>query len=152
MATFCYFSQYFSLLVPPSYRDPIGDVPYIFHICSIYDPYIFQYYKDMEYIWNTIGSWIYYLWIFSVMVLTSWGVSEERNAFRVPCSVFRVPCLKGLKFEVWSLKGLRLKMCTAFNVQLLTTRSLVPAFLAVVSGSIKAQLTTLLLLLHSVIV
>ena len=75
------------MLVPPSYRYPIGDVPYIFHICSIYDPYIFQYYIDMEYIWNIIGSCICYLRFFSVTVLILWRVSGERNAFRVPCSV-----------------------------------------------------------------
>ena len=44
------------LLIPPSYRYHIGGVPYIFHMCSIYDPYIFQYYKDMEHIWKIYGK------------------------------------------------------------------------------------------------
>jgi len=53
---FSCFNYFNRMLVSSSYQYHIGDVPYMFHMCSIYDPYIFQYYKDMEYIWNIIGS------------------------------------------------------------------------------------------------
>ena len=104
------FSCYISLLVPSSYQYHIGDVPYIFHICSICVPYIFQYYIDLEYIWNTIGKWIDYLLFRSVMMATSSRVSGERN-----------------EFSVWSLKSLKGLKGLGF---LLTTRSLIITFLA----------------------
>jgi len=44
------------MLIPPSYQYHIGDVPYMFHMCSIYGTYIFHPYIDMEHIWNTYGT------------------------------------------------------------------------------------------------
>jgi len=42
-------------LVPPSTHYDTADVPYIFHICSIYDPYMFHIYIIMEYYRNIFG-------------------------------------------------------------------------------------------------
>jgi len=118
------FCCYISLLVPSSYQYHIGDVPYMFHMYSIYVPYIFQYYIDMEHIWNTIGKWIDYLLFRSVMMATSSRVSGERNEF----SVWSLKSLKSLKFERFRVPCLRF---------LLTTRSLIIIFLAEASGSIN---------------
>ena len=98
------FRCYISLLVPSSYQYHIGGVPYIFHICSICVPYIFQYYIDMEYIWNTIGWWIDYLLFISVMMTTTWRRRYERNVFRVPGSVFEefeILTKRDVEYSIW---------------------------------------------------
>jgi len=100
------FRCYISLLVPASYRYHIGGVPYIFHIFSICVPYIFQYYIDMEYIWNTIGSWIDYLLFISVMMATTWRRRYEMNVFRIPDSVFEefeILTKRDVEYSIWKV-------------------------------------------------
>ena len=65
------FCCYISLLVPSSYQYHIGDVPYMFHMYSIYNPYLFQYYISIEYIWIIYGTLFSHLFEMSNMMVTS---------------------------------------------------------------------------------